>query len=264
MPLLRSQVPESRFFFVERPPPEVVAPPALLLLAVREVDVVRRRVLVGVLAALLLLGCGREAESGGPAAVPKALPGSPPGVEAALLTTGELGDGWVDAGATPFEQRGLDECPATNVLTSNQDQSRVGEAQTYFEQGEGRPALTFFESVSLWESAQVARERLATFATATTCVGVTQRTPDGPATVTFTDRPVPQLGDETVAQSARFDFAGRPDSTVDLIAIRLGNVIVTTSGERYDGSPAISLDTARLEALTRTSVDKVKRSLPLS
>jgi hypothetical protein len=61
--------------------------------------------------------------------VPKALPGSPPKV-AALLTVDDLGDGWVDTGPTPFEQRGVQACPATNVLTAEEDPSRVGEAQT--------------------------------------------------------------------------------------------------------------------------------------
>jgi hypothetical protein len=52
-------------------------------------------------------------------------------------------------------------------------------------------------------------------------------------------------------------------STVDLIAVRLGDVIVSTNGERYDSSPQASLDTARME-LTRKAVDKAKRSLLLS
>lgn len=199
-------------------------------------------------------------------AAPKALPGSPPEVEAALLTVEDLGDGWVDTGPTPFEQRGFQACPATNVLTAVEDASRVGEAQTYFQEGEDLPAPTFHESVSLWKSVQGAQERLATFATAaTTCVGVAEQAPDGSeATVTFTERPVPTLGDQAVGQSARFDFADRPDATVDVMSVRLGNVIVLTAGERYDGSPRASLDTARLKELTRQSVDKVKQNMPLS
>ena len=224
-----------------------------------------RWLLVGVIGPTLLVACGGAEESGRPVAVPKALPGSPPAVEAALLTVEDLGDGWVDTGPTPFEMRGLDECPATNVLTSVKDPSRVGEAQTYFSEGDEAPAPTFFESVSLWSSEQVAQDRLATFATATaTCVGVTQSTPDGDAKVTFTEGPAPDLGDEAVGQASRFDFEDRPDSTVDLIAVRIGDVIVFTNGERYDGSPRASLDTARLEDLTRQAVDKVKRKLPLS
>ena len=196
----------------------------------------------------------------------KALPGSPPGVEAALLTAEDLGDSWVDTGPTPFEQRGFQGCPATNVLTAEEDPSRVGEAQTYFQEGDEPPAPTFHESVSLWKSESVAQERLATFATAaTTCVGVPEQTPDGTeATLTFTERPVPTLGDQAVGQSAEFDFADRPDATIDVIAIRLDNVIVLTVGERHDDNPQASLSTARLEELTRQSVDKVQRNMPLS
>lgn len=72
------------------------------------------------------------------------------------------------------------------------------------------------------------------------------------------------MGDEAVGQSARFDFADRPDATVDLMAVRLGNVIVLTNGERYDAEPQASLDTARLEELGRKAVDKVKRNMPVS
>ncbi len=205
-------------------------------------------------------------DDSGPAPAPKALPGSPPEVEAALLTTEDLGDGWVDIGATPFEERGLKTCPATNVLTSQEDPSRVGEAQTHFLEDDDPPAPPFFESVSLWKSEQVAQERLATFATATTtCIGVTERTPDGrDATVTFTERPMPDLGDETVGQTVRFDFAEGPDATLELIAVRLGNVIMLTNAERSDAAPDRGLDSAELLKLTSEAVDKVKRSLPLS
>jgi hypothetical protein len=61
-------------------------------------------------------------------------------VEAALLTVEDLGNGWVDTGPTPFEVRGLDECPATNVLTAGKDPGRVGEAPTSFTRGDGAPA----------------------------------------------------------------------------------------------------------------------------
>lgn len=228
--------------------------------------VLLRRVLVALVSPLLLVGCGGAEESGRPVAAPKALPGSPPEVEAALLTVDDLGDSWVDTGPTPFEERGFQACPATNVLTAEEDPSRVGEAQTYFQAGDEPPAPVFHESVSLWKSEQVAQERLATFATsATTCVGVTEEMPDGTeATVTFTERPVPTLGDETVSQSARFDFADRPDATIDVMAVRLDNVIVLTVGERHDDSPQASLSTARLEALTRKSLEKVQRNMPLS
>ncbi len=224
-----------------------------------------RHLLAAVLSPLLLLACDAEEASEPPMTVPKALPGSPPKVEAALMTVEDLGDGWVDQGPTPFEMRGFDDCPATNVLTSAQDPRRVGEAQTYFSKGDDAPAPTFFESVSVWESDGVAQDRLATFATAaSTCVGVKQRTLDGrEATVTFTERPAPDVGGEAVSQALRFDFGDGPDSTVDLIAVRLGDVIVFTNGERHDGEPQASLDPSLLQDLTRMAVEKVERSLPL-
>lgn len=223
-----------------------------------------RPLLAGLLGALLL-GCGGGGEEERPRSAPKALPGSPPEVEAALLSAEDLGDGWVDIGPTPVELRGMDGCPATNVLTSGEDAGRIGEAQSVFQQGEG-PAPTFFESVSLWKSDRVAQERLETFRTATTsCVGVSEQMPGGgQATVTFTERRAPDLGDETVGQTVRFDFDEGPDAALDLIAVRLGDVVVLTTGERHDGDATTSLGPARLEELTRQAVEQVERSLPRS
>jgi hypothetical protein len=225
-----------------------------------------RCAIVAVLAPLLLSSCGEGAEEEGPGPVPKALPGSPPELEAALLTIEDLGDGWVDIGPTPFEERGLEACPATNVVTSEEDPSRVGEAQTHFLREDEPPTPPFFQSVSVWESEQAAQERLATFATSTaTCVGVAERTPDGrAATVTFTERPVPELGDQTVGQTVRFDFAEGPDATLELLAVRLRNVVVLTNAERSEAAPDRGLDSAEFLALTREAVDKVTRSLPVS
>lgn len=217
---------------------------------------------------LLLVGCGGDGEAPAPArdTVPKALPGTPPEVEAALLTADELGDGWKDDGATPFEERGLDGCPATDVLTSVEDPARLGEAQTYFLEGDEPPAPVFFTSVSLWESAEVARARLATFASAAgTCVDVPHRLPDGRrATYTIREAPAPDLGDEALGQEARFTVEDQPDGSMELIAVRLDDVVVLTLGERYDGSPRVSVSRARLEELTRKAVGKVQRRMPLS
>lgn len=224
------------------------------------------RFVVPVLAGTVLLaGCGGDGQGGPPPRAPKSLPGTPAGVEAALLTAEEVGDGWEDIGPTPFEQRGLDACPPTNVLTAEEDERRLGEAQTYHRRGESDPAPTFFESVSLWESAQIAEERLATFGTApTACTGGQHRTPDGRvAEVTFTGRPVPDLGDEAVAQEVHFDFAEGVDATVDVIAVRLDDVIVFTNGERFSGQREASLEPAELADLTRQAVEKVERNLPL-
>lgn len=207
----------------------------------------------------LLAGCGSETPE--PAA--KALPGTPPEVEAALLTADDLGDEWVDLGPTPFEQRGFDACPVTNVLAAEEDDRRVGEAQSYYSEGEP-PAPTFFESVSLWDSPEVAAERLAVFATASEeCVGVPQPLADGQvAAATFTSRPAPRLGDEAVALTVHTEPEEGPDLFLELVGVRVGNAIVFTNGERYEGDPAASLDPGRLDQLTERAVEKVEQTLP--
>jgi hypothetical protein len=214
---------------------------------------------------VLLAGCATDNEPPAPPPEPKSLAGSPPSVEAALLTTAELGEGWVDLGATPFEQRGLAACPPTNVLTAQEDDRRLGEAQTHHRQGDEDPAPVFFESISLWESPEAAEASLSEFGTApTVCTGGTHRTPDGrEAQLTFDERPAPELGEQAVAQVLRFDFQDTPDQFVDLIAVRLGDVVVLTNGERFEGNPDSSLDTDRLDELTRRAVEKVEGSLPL-
>jgi hypothetical protein len=207
----------------------------------------------------LLAACGGEE----PERAPKALPGTPPEVEASLLTADDLGEEWVDLGPTPFEERGFDACPVTDVLAAEEDDRRVGEAQSYYSEGEP-PAPTFFESVSLWDSSEVAAERLAVFATASEqCVGVPQETPDGRSgTATFTDRPAPQLGDEAVALTLEVQPEDGADLFLDLVAVRVGKAIVFTNGERYEDRPEESLDPSRLDELTAEAVEKVEHTLP--
>ena len=206
----------------------------------------------------LLVGCGGEK----PERAAKALPGTPPEVEESLLTVDDLGADWIDVGPTPFDERGFDSCPPTNVLTAEEDDRRVGEAQSYYNEGEP-PAPTFFESVSLWDSAEVADERLGIFASSAQCVDVRQELLDGrPATATFTLRPAPQLGDEAVALTLELQPEEGPDLLVDMVAVRVGKAIVFTNGERYEDEPAASLDPSRLAELTEKAVEKVKQTLP--
>lgn len=224
------------------------------------------RLLAVLLTVTLAAGCGGGADPAPTAAVDKSLPGTPAGVEKALLTASDVGEGWVDVGPTPFEERGVDACPPTNVLSADEDAERVGEAQTFFTESESRRAPTFFESISLWQSPQVAAERLRTFATApAVCLGGTMTTPDGKEVkVTAREQVAPDLGDGAVANALSFDFADGPDSVVDLIAVRLDDVIVFSNGERFEDEPDASLDRARLLELTRRAVDKVEQDMPLS
>jgi hypothetical protein len=210
----------------------------------------------------LLAGCGGEEEPE-PERVAKALPGTPPEVEASLSTVDELGDGWVDLGPTPFKERGFDGCPSANVLTAEQDEQRVGEAQTYYSQGEPPAPTVFFESVSLWGSSAVAAERLAVFATASAqCVGVRQELDGRPATATFTDRAAPQLGDEAVALTVELQPEDGPDLFLDMVAVRVGEAIVFTNGERYEDEPEAGLDPSQLDELTAEAVAKAEQTLP--
>jgi hypothetical protein len=171
----------------------------------------------------------------------------------------------VDTGPTPFEQRGFRSCPATNVLTADEDPSRLGEAQTYFQEGDEPPAPAF---TNRYHAGSPTGRSGAPGHACHRNNDVHRRrgqTPDGTeATVTFTERPVPTLGDEAVGQSARFDFADRPDATIDVMAVRLDDVIVLTIGERHDANAQASLSTARLEELTRKAVQKVQRNIPSS
>ena len=179
-----------------------------------------------------------------------------------MLTVDDLGEEWVDLGPTPFEQRGIESCPPTNVPAAEEDVRRVGEAQSYYSEGEP-PAPTFFESISLWDSADVASERLAVFATASEdCVGVQQELADGQsATSTFTQRPAPQLGDEAVALTLQLEPEEGPNLFADLVAVRVGNAIVFTNGERYEAGPEDSLAPSRLDQLTQRAVEKAERTL---
>ena len=117
------------------------------------------RLLTAMGVAALLVACGEDpAPTGIPdSSVPDALPGTPAEVEEALLTTDDLGEGWTDLGAVPFGERSFPECPETGVVTDGEDPTMLGEAQSHY--GEGDPPVpTFGVSISLWESADVARQ----------------------------------------------------------------------------------------------------------
>ncbi len=120
------------------------------------------------------------------------------------------------------------------MFTAGQDPERLGEAQTYFTQGEGRPAPTFFESVSLWKSPEVAGARMSTFNSQTSeCRSLRGQLPDGQsARFSLTARPAPWLGDQAVAVSVRVEPDGQAPAFIDLIAVRLDDAIVFTNGER--------------------------------
>ncbi len=87
--------------------------------------------------------------------------------------------------------------------------------------------------------------------------------PDGQrARFAVLHRDGPKLGDQSSAATVRVDAHGRPPAFIDLIAVRLGDAIVFTNGERYEGTdlPA-SLTTAQLDELTRRAVSKAQDAL---
>lgn len=197
-----------------------------------------------------------------PPSAPDALPGSPPELEEALLTTSELGEGWIDLGAVPLEERGLRGCPEGQVITAGEDAARRGEAQSTYAEGKP-PAPTFGESVSLWESADVASERLATFASmASECRSFEEELLDGRrAVISVVQRNAPPLGDQAVALELRADAAEGPTVSSDVVLVRLGSVLVLTEGQRVDGDPDVSLDQERLDELTGRAVEKAEETL---
>ncbi len=111
---------------------------------------------------VVLVACGGDPVPPGipGTSVPDALPGTPAELEDALLTTHELGEGWVDLGAVPLDERGFEGCPETRMVTGGDDPGRLGEAQSLYGRGDP-PIVAFAESISLWESPEVAAERLA-------------------------------------------------------------------------------------------------------
>ena len=215
--------------------------------------------------AALLVGCGEDpAPAGIPdPSVPDALPGTPAEVEEALLTADDLGEGWTDLGAVPLDERSFTECPETGVVTGGKDPSRLGEAQSLY--GEGDPPVpTFGESISLWESPEVAAERLAASASVTSeCGSFEQEMLDGStATVKLLPRDVPQLGDEAVCVVIEFDQDEGPTILRDLVIVRIGDVLVLTEGvDRVEDDPQADRQQERFDELTAQAVDKATRIL---
>ena len=214
---------------------------------------------------VLMTACGGDEGAQLTPPAPIALPGTPPEVLEALLTPEDLGDGWVDLGAMPQTDRGFSGCPSSQVITGGEDPARVGEAQRLLADGEP-PAPVLGESISVWESPDVARDRLATIAsTVTECGTFEQDLLDGRSSmVTLVQREGPPLGDERIALEHRVDPDEGPSLVVDVVVVRLGSALVLTDGERVDGEPDRSLDLQRLDELTGQAVEKARTALPAS
>ena len=116
-----------------------------------------RRLLLPTGIAALLVACGGDPVPRGvpDSSLPDALPGTPAEVKDALLTTDDLGEGWVDLGAVPLDERGFESCPETGVVTGGKAAARLGEAQSPYAEGDP-PVPTFGVSISVWESPDVA------------------------------------------------------------------------------------------------------------
>jgi hypothetical protein len=214
------------------------------------------------IAALLVACGGAPVPAGMPdSSVPDALPGTPAEVEEALLTTDDLGEGWTDLGAIPLGERGFAECPETGVVTGGKDPARLGEAQSLY--GEGDPPVpTFGVSVSLWESPDMARERLATLASIPSqCRSFEHELPDG-GTVTITEREAPPLGEEAIAHVIEFDLPEGPTIMRDVLTVRIGDALVLTDGpDVAEGDPELDRQRERFDDLTSQAVDKATRIL---
>lgn len=223
------------------------------------------RLLLTVGMAALLLACGDDpAPAGVPdSSAPDALPGTPAEVEDALLTTDDLGEGWTDLGAVPLDERGFAECPESGVVTGGDDPARLGEAQSTYNAGDP-PVPTLDVSVSLWESPEVAGDRLATLASIPAeCGSFEHEVLDGgTATVTISEREAPPLGDEAIAQVIDFDMPEGPNVLRDVLVVRIGDALVLTAGpDVAEGDPELERQRERFEDLTGEAVDKATRVL---
>ncbi|MGK5110836.1 MULTISPECIES: hypothetical protein [unclassified Geodermatophilus] len=158
----------------------------------------------------------------------------------------------------PLDERGFDGCPETRVVTSGADPTRLGEAQSLYAEGDP-PVPTFGESVSLWESPEVATERFAAFASMTSeCRSFEHEMPDGStATVRMLSREAPQLGDEAVGVVMEADHDDGPTILRDTMIVRIGDVLVLAEGvDRSEDDPEADRQQERFDELTRQAVDK--------
>lgn len=223
------------------------------------------RLLFSMSIAAVLVGCGEDPVPAGmpDPSVPDALPGTPAEVEEALLTADDLGEGWTDLGAVPPDDRGFPECRETAVVTGGEDPARLGEAQSTYGEGD-TPVPTLGVSVSLWESPDVARDRLATLASVPAeCPSFEHELADGgTATVTISEREAPPLGDEGVAHVLEFDLPEGPTVLRDVRTVRIGDVLVLTDGpDVAEGDPELDRQRERFDDLTSRAVDKAMRTL---
>ncbi|MGK5110998.1 hypothetical protein [Geodermatophilus sp. CPCC 205506] len=184
-------------------------------------------------------------------------------MEEALLTTDDLGEGWVDLGVVPLDERHFEGCPQTGVVTGGEDPARLGEAQSHYAEGDP-PVPRFGVSVSLWESPDVARERLAMLASIPSeCGSFEQEMLDGStATVTITERDAPPLGDEGIAHVLQFDQDEGPTILRDVRTVRIGDALVLTDGpDLAEGDPELDRQREHFDDLTSQAVEKATRIL---
>ena len=216
------------------------------------------------ISALLVACAGDPVPRGVPdSSIPDALPGTPAEVEEALLTTDDLGEGWVDLGAVPLDERGFEGCPQTGLVTGGEDPARLGEAQSLYAEGDP-PVPTFGESISLWESPEVAAQRFAASASITSACGSFEQemVEGGTATVRMLPRDAPQLGDEAVGVVIEADPAEGPTILRDTLIVRIGDVLVLTEGvDRVEDDPQADRQQERFDELTGQAVDKAIRIL---
>ena len=74
--------------------------------------------------------------------------------------------------------------------------------------------------------------------------------------MTITERDAPSMGDEAVAQVLEFELPDGPTVVRDVLAMRIGDVVVLTEGpDVAEGDPELARQRERFEDLTGQAVD---------
>ena len=215
---------------------------------------------LGLLAALILTGCGGTDDASEPKAdtTPVSSTVTAADLRAALLTTDDLPMGYA-VGATPAgaDTAGApDDAACAAALKGFKDSATIGKdatkADVQFTAGDAGPFL--LESVA-WLKGGAAAAGFATFRTALAkCDSWTMTQPDGTkSAVTLASTPFPALGDASYAYRLTIQL-GTLSVGSNLVVFRVANALCVLV---HSGVP--NVPTAATAAIGRTAVTKLTK-----